>query len=56
LLKWVETRNWEEAFYHVIPKRKFQGGAPDLANGGDTAEQQAVESNDDVPSTLPEGG
>ena len=25
LLKWVETRNWEEAFWAVIPKRKFQG-------------------------------
>ncbi|KAG6868748.1 hypothetical protein C0993_011017 [Termitomyces sp. T159_Od127] len=27
LLKWVETRNWEEALYAVIPKRKFQVGA-----------------------------
>jgi len=25
LLKWIETRNWEEALYSVIPKRKFQG-------------------------------
>lgn len=25
LLRWVETRNWEEAFWAVIPKRKFQG-------------------------------
>ena len=26
LLKWVETRDWEEALYSVIPKRKFQPG------------------------------
>lgn len=25
LLKWVETRDWEQAFWSVIPKRKFQG-------------------------------
>lgn len=23
LVRWVETRNWEEALYSVIPKRKF---------------------------------
>ena len=23
LLKWVETKNWDEALYAVIPKRKF---------------------------------
>jgi tRNA (guanine9-N1)-methyltransferase len=28
-LKWVETRNWEESFWAVIPKRKFQGAAKD---------------------------
>jgi tRNA (guanine9-N1)-methyltransferase len=26
LVKWVETRNWEEALYSVIPKRKFIDG------------------------------
>lgn len=26
LVKWIETRNWEEAFNAVIPKRKFQPG------------------------------
>ncbi|KAG6845436.1 hypothetical protein H0H87_009344 [Tephrocybe sp. NHM501043] len=26
LLKWVETRNWEEALYSVVPKRKFHTG------------------------------
>jgi tRNA (guanine9-N1)-methyltransferase len=45
LLKWVETRNWEEAFYHVIPKRKFQGGVqakPAPVNDDDTVEGPAV--------------
>jgi tRNA (guanine9-N1)-methyltransferase len=23
LLHWVESRDWEQAFYAVIPKRKF---------------------------------
>ncbi|TFK43841.1 guanine-1-methyltransferase-domain-containing protein [Crucibulum laeve] len=29
LLKWVETKDWEESFYSVIPKRKFQAGGKD---------------------------
>ena len=24
LVKWVETRDWEQALYAVIPKRKFK--------------------------------
>jgi len=26
LLRWVETRDWEQALWAVIPKRKFQEG------------------------------
>ncbi|EPQ58935.1 hypothetical protein GLOTRDRAFT_69968 [Gloeophyllum trabeum ATCC 11539] len=26
MLKWVETRNWEQALYAVMPKRKFHTG------------------------------
>lgn len=26
MLKWVETRDWEEAFNCIIPKRKFLDG------------------------------
>ncbi|KAJ3972134.1 guanine-1-methyltransferase-domain-containing protein [Lentinula raphanica] len=29
MLKWVETRNWEEALHSVIPKRKFLNGKDD---------------------------
>ena len=24
LIKWVETKDWEQSLYSVIPKRKFQ--------------------------------
>ena len=24
LVKWVETKDWEQSLYSVIPKRKFQ--------------------------------
>ena len=35
LVKWTEARNWEEALYSVIPKRKFQPGkgAKNTADG-----------------------
>lgn len=26
LVKWAETKDWEESLYSVIPKRKFQQG------------------------------
>ncbi|KAF8638591.1 hypothetical protein AX17_002132 [Amanita inopinata Kibby_2008] len=42
LVKWVETRNWEEALFSVMPKRKFQAGgkvesvtSPDIQVGMD---------------------
>ncbi|KAH0839773.1 guanine-1-methyltransferase-domain-containing protein [Lanmaoa asiatica] len=34
LLKWIDTRNWEDAFWAVIPKRKLQGGRQDDQGGG----------------------
>ncbi len=27
LVKWIETKDWEESLYSVIPKRKFQQGS-----------------------------
>ncbi|KIK44933.1 hypothetical protein CY34DRAFT_802158 [Suillus luteus UH-Slu-Lm8-n1] len=41
LLKWVETRDWEQAFWSVIPKRKFQGKPtnPDVSPEGEHVEE-----------------
>ncbi|KAF9037825.1 hypothetical protein BDZ89DRAFT_1129770 [Hymenopellis radicata] len=33
MLKWVETRDWEQALYTVIPKRKFQNGSSKALGG-----------------------
>ncbi|CDO68447.1 hypothetical protein BN946_scf184760.g3 [Trametes cinnabarina] len=50
LLKWVETRNWEQALYSVIPKRKFntegrRRGGGGSSKGGESVDDQ--ESSDD---------
>jgi len=34
LVKWVETRNWEEALYSVIPQRKFAVGSAKAGSKG----------------------
>ncbi|KAL5530081.1 TRM10 [Sanghuangporus sanghuang] len=43
LIHWVESRNWEEAIYGVMPKRKFtqQSGKPQLEEKG-LEEKQVV--------------
>ncbi|KAH7926770.1 hypothetical protein BV22DRAFT_1032512 [Leucogyrophana mollusca] len=44
LLKWVESRDWEQAFWSVIPKRKFQGsGANDEVDSKSNADDVSVE-------------
>jgi len=43
LLHWVETRDWEQAFHAVIPKRKFLVGGK---NGG-SKELERDEGGDD---------
>ncbi|KDQ64132.1 hypothetical protein JAAARDRAFT_118062 [Jaapia argillacea MUCL 33604] len=35
MLKWAETRDWEQALYAVIPKRKFQGKDQKSSKGED---------------------
>ena len=34
LLKWVETRSWEQALYSVMPKRKFNAEGRKRGGGG----------------------
>ncbi|KAF8559135.1 hypothetical protein OG21DRAFT_1432115 [Imleria badia] len=42
LLKWIDTRNWEKAFWAVIPKRKFRSGGH-----GEVAKDGITEQDDD---------
>ncbi|KAI9057409.1 hypothetical protein FKP32DRAFT_1598279 [Trametes sanguinea] len=52
LLKWVETRDWEQALYSVIPKRKFntegrrRGGAGS-SKGGESADERGSSDSED---------
>ncbi|KAL0580520.1 tRNA (guanine(9)-N(1))-methyltransferase [Marasmius crinis-equi] len=61
MLKWVETKNWEEAFYSIIPKRKFQGKGKEIVENGkdaDTLEenQGAEPSNSSENVAVTEAG
>jgi tRNA (guanine9-N1)-methyltransferase len=39
MVKWVETRSWEQALYSIVPKRKFQAGKRNIGiSGGSVAE------------------
>ncbi|CCM03356.1 uncharacterized protein FIBRA_05485 [Fibroporia radiculosa] len=42
LLKWIETRDWEQALWAVIPKRKFQDGG----NRGKHAGERDADDSD----------
>ncbi|KAF5393037.1 hypothetical protein D9757_001194 [Collybiopsis confluens] len=45
MLKWVETKNWEEAFNCIIPKRKFlEGGKKNKGSKDISAEVQEDDS------------
>jgi len=43
LVKWVETRNWEEALCSVIPKRKFVDGGNIKKDGVEEVELDGEE-------------
>ncbi|KAF6762043.1 guanine-1-methyltransferase-domain-containing protein [Ephemerocybe angulata] len=45
LIKWVETRDWEESLYSVIPQRKFAGAGKPILVGGSLVEP--AEKDDD---------
>ncbi|KAG9317315.1 guanine-1-methyltransferase-domain-containing protein [Chiua virens] len=46
LLKWTDTRNWEEAFWAVIPKRKFESHGEQQDQQGE-GKEGAMEHNRD---------
>ena len=52
LVKWVETRDWQEALYSVVPKRKFQGAvrtSDDIKGSSD--DEREVPEEDAKPSS-----
>ncbi|KAI0355403.1 hypothetical protein OH77DRAFT_1589872 [Trametes cingulata] len=50
LLKWVETRSWEQALYSVIPKRKFNANGRRRGGGGSSKGGGSVRDSDDETS------
>ncbi|KAI8982771.1 guanine-1-methyltransferase-domain-containing protein [Trametes punicea] len=46
LLKWVETRDWEQALYSVIPKRKFNAEGRRRGGGGSSKGGQSSDEGD----------
>ncbi|KIJ69851.1 hypothetical protein HYDPIDRAFT_120980 [Hydnomerulius pinastri MD-312] len=53
LLKWLDTRNWEAAFWAVIPQRKFQGASREKSGDGKVEGEgdlqgEGADDNEDV--------
>lgn len=61
LLNWVETRDWEQALYSVIPKRKFNDsgrrrGRGTSSKGGESGDEDGEgECDDDGDDGADEG-
>lgn len=52
LLNWVETRDWEQALYSVIPKRKFNDsgrrrGRGTSSKGGESGDEDGEGEDED---------
>lgn len=48
LVRWVETRDWEEALYSVIPKRKFVDGGNTQKDDDDEEELDDERVDEDL--------
>ena len=48
LVHWTESRNWEEAIYHVMPKRKLLEGSTKRSKKEGTvqSEEKELEAED----------
>ncbi|KNZ76052.1 tRNA (guanine-N(1)-)-methyltransferase [Termitomyces sp. J132] len=53
LLKWVETKSWEEALYAVVPKRKYQIGksVSSMANSDNAEDREDRDEDADKPDS-----
>ena len=47
MLHWLEHRDWEKAFYAVIPARKFTAKPGDAAEQEDEADDDELAGNSD---------
>ncbi|KAH7909451.1 guanine-1-methyltransferase-domain-containing protein [Hygrophoropsis aurantiaca] len=56
LLKWVESRDWEKAFWGVIPKRKFQISDTNYRSGNTETIDHTQNEDDDEPESTPRDG
>jgi tRNA (guanine9-N1)-methyltransferase len=47
MLEWVKTRDWEQALYTVVPKRKFQG-RPRFEKAGTREDDAETMDHDEI--------
>lgn len=55
LVKWVETKDWEEALHSVVPKRKFQTGGKGTSEGSPTGDPEDAEVEAAAEEEIKEG-
>jgi hypothetical protein len=55
MLKWLECKDWNQAFLEVIPQRKFKdfnaSKQPNSAAGEDSSDGEAVNEGSDIGAT-----
>jgi tRNA (guanine9-N1)-methyltransferase len=56
LVKWVETKDWEEALYSVVPKRKFEGKESATATVKEQESAKEEVGGEEETATHPDNG